>query len=61
MQNGKDYYSNILFSYFNNMLNLAKGLNQNKSNIKNLLYLLTGKIFLGPEEMIAKLKKDYPS
>lgn len=61
MQNGKDYFFNILFSNFNNVLNLAKGLNQNEPNIKNLLYLLTGKIFLGPEEMIAKLEKDYPS
>ena len=61
MQNGNDYFFNILFSNFNNVLNLAKGLNQNEPNIKNLLYLLTGKIFLGPEEMIAKLEKDYPS
>lgn len=61
MQNGNDYFFNILFSNFNNVLNLAKGLNQNEANIKNLLYLLTGKIFLGPEEMIAKLEKAYPS
>lgn len=61
MQNGNDYFFNILFSNFNNVLNLAKGLNHNEPNIKNLLYLLTGKIFLGPEEMIAKLEKDYPS
>lgn len=61
MQNGNDYFFNILFSNFNNVRNLAKGLNQNEPNIKNLLYLLTGKIFLGPEEMIAKLEKDYPS
>lgn len=61
MQNGNDYFFNILFSNFNNVLNLAKGLNQNEANIKNLLYLLTGKIFLGPEEMITKLEKVYPS
>lgn len=61
MQNGNDYFFNILFINFNNVLNLAKGLNQNEANIKNLLYLLTGKIFLGPEEMIAKLEKAYPS
>ena len=43
------------------MLNLAKEINQNEPHIKNLLYLLTDKIFLGSDEMIRKLEKAFPS
>ena len=59
--NGKDYYFNTLFDNFNNVLNLAKEINQNEPHIKNLLYLLTDKIFLGSDEMIRKLEKAFPS
>ena len=59
--NGKDYFFNTLFDNFNNVLNLAKEINQNEPHIKNLLYLLTDKIFLGSDEMIRKLEKAFPS
>jgi hypothetical protein len=59
--NGKDYFFNTLFDNFNNVLNLAKEIKQNEPHIKNLLYLLTDKIFLGSNEMIAKLEKAFPS
>lgn len=59
--NGKEYFFNTLFDNFNNVLNLAKAINQNEPHIKNLLYLLTDKIFLGSDEMIRKLEKAFPS
>ena len=59
--NDKEYFFNILFDNFNNVLNLAKAMNQDQPHIKNLLYLLTAKIFLGREEMIVKLEKAFPS
>ena len=59
--NGKEYFFNTLFDNFNNVLNLAKEINQNEPHIKNLLYLLTDKIFLGSDEMIRKLEKAFPS
>ena len=59
--NDKEYFFNILFDNFNNVLNLAKEMNQDQPHIKNLLYLLTAKIFLGTEEMILKLEKAFPS
>ena len=39
--NDKEYFFNTLFDNFNNVLNLAKEINQNEPHIKNLLYLLT--------------------
>ena len=57
----KEYFFNTLFDNFNNVLNLAKEINQNEPHIKNLLYLLTDKIFLGSDEMIRKLEKAFPS
>ena len=59
--NGKEYFFNTLFDNFNNVLNLAKAINQNEPHIKNLLYILTDKIFLGSDEMIRKLEKAFPS
>ena len=59
--NDKEYFFNILFDNFNNVLNLTKAMNQDQPHIKNLLYLLTAKIFLGREEMIVKLEKAFPS
>lgn len=59
--NDKEYFFNTLFDNFNNLLNLAKAINQNEPHIKNLLYLLTDKIFLGSDEMIRKLEKAFPS
>lgn len=59
--NDKEYFFNTLFDNFNNVLNLAKEINQNEPHIKNLLYLLTDKIFLGSDEMIRKLEKTFPS
>lgn len=59
--NDKEYFFNTLFDNFNNVLNLAKEINQNEPHIKNLLYLLTDKIFLGSDEMIRKLEKAFPS
>lgn len=54
------YYFNILFNYFMNILNLAKEISSEEPQIKNLLYYLSGKIFLGPEEIISKLENTYP-
>ena len=59
--NDKEYFFNTLFDNFNNLLNLAKAINQNEPHIKNLLYLLTDKIFLASDEMIRKLEKAFPS
>lgn len=55
------YFYNILYNNFNVILNIAKGINTNEPQVKNLLYLLTIKIFMGPDEFITKLEKDYPS
>ena len=59
--NDKEYFFNTLFDNFNNVLNLIKSIKQNEPHIKNLLYILTDKIFLGSNEMIAKLEKTFPS
>ena len=59
--NDKEYFFFFFFDNFNNVLNLAKEINQNEPHIKNLLYLLTDKIFLGSDEMIRKLEKAFPS
>jgi hypothetical protein len=59
--NGNEYFLNILFDNFNNVLNLAKSIDQNEPHIKSLLYFLTDKIFLGSDQMISKLDKAFPS
>ena len=59
--NDKEYFFNTLFDNFNNVLNLIKSIKQNEPHIKNLLYILTDKIFLGSDEMIRKLEKAFPS
>ena len=59
--NGNEYFLNILFDNFNNVLNLAKEIKQNEPHIKSLLYFLTDKIFLGSDQMISKLDKAFPS
>ena len=53
-------YFNILFNNFGNILNLALSINKEEAKIKNLLYYLSSKIFLGNKEIISKLEKTYP-
>lgn len=55
------YYFDILFNYFINILNLAKTISNEEPQIKNLLYYLLTKIFLGPKEIISKLEYTYPT
>ena len=58
-ENGS-YYYDILFENFDNVLKLAQAVDANEPHLKNLLYLLTKKIFLAPEELIYKLEKKFP-
>lgn len=55
------HYFDILFNYFINILNLAKTISNEEPQIKNLLYYLLTKIFLGPKEIISKLEYTYPT
>lgn len=55
------YCFDILFNYFINILNLAKTISNEEPQIKNLLYYLLTKIFLGPKEIISKLEYTYPT
>ena len=58
--NESEYFFDILFSYFNNILDFIKGINPEESQVKNLLYLLTDKIFLASDDTISKIEKNYP-
>ena len=54
------YYYNILFENFDKVLKLAQAINSDEPQVKNLLYFLSIKIFLAPEEFIYKLEKSFP-
>ena len=60
LKNENGYYFDILYQYFNNILDIIKSFNQDEPQLKNLLYLLTGKIFLASDKIISKIEKDYP-
>lgn len=61
LKNENDYYFNILFDYFTNILNLAYSISPEEPQVKNLLYLLSSKLFLTTDEIISKLEKTFPS
>jgi hypothetical protein len=61
LKNENDYYFNILFDYFTNILNLAYSISPEEPQVKNLLYLLSNKLFLTTDEIISKLEKSFPS
>ena len=54
------YYYNILFDNFDKILKLTQAINSEETQIKNLLYLLSMKIFLASDEIISKIEKNYP-
>lgn len=54
------YYYNILYENFDKVLKLAQAINSEDPQVKNLLYLLSSKIFLASEEIISKLEKNFP-
>ena len=62
--NKKEHINNfcqILFEYFNQVLNLAKNISNYEPKLKNLLYILSNKIFLGSNDIINQLEKYYPN
>ena len=64
IKNQKDLtnFFNIYFNYFDNLLSLAKSISNNEPKIKNMLYMLTDKIFfIASEDMIMQLEKFYPN
>jgi hypothetical protein len=54
------YYYNILFDNFDKILKLTQAINSEETQVKNLLYLLSMKIFLASDEIISKIEKNYP-
>jgi hypothetical protein len=54
-------FFDILFNFFGNILNLAMTVSSDEPQIKNLLYYLSSKIFLGKIEIISKLENTYPT
>ena len=54
------FFFNILYQCFNNILDIIKNINPEEPQVKNLLFLLTGKIFLASDEIISKFEKNYP-
>lgn len=54
-------FCQILFEYFNQVLNLAKNISNSELILKNLLYRLSNKIFLGSNDIIIQLEKYYPN
>ena len=64
IKNQKDLtnFFNIYFNCFDNLLSLAKSISNNEPKIKNMLYMLTDKIFfIASEDMIMQLEKFYPN
>lgn len=51
----------LLFNFFGNILNLAMTVSSDEPQIKNLLYYLSSKIFLGKIAIISKLENTYPT
>ena len=60
IRNENGFYFNILYEYFNIVLYLANKITPDEPQIKNLLYLLSSKIFLASDEIISNLEKKYP-
>ena len=54
-------FCQILFEYFPQILNLAKNISNDDPKLKNLLYILSNRIFAGPDELIKQLEKIYPN
>ena len=54
-------FCQILFEYLNQVLNLAKNISNSEPKLKNILYLLSNKIFLGSNDIIIQLEKYYPN
>ena len=61
IKNEQEYYFNILFNNFDNILKLVASIDQNEPQIKNLLYLLSSKIFLASDKYTSELEKNFPS
>ena len=54
-------FCQILFEYFPQILNLAKNISNDDPKLKNLLYILSNRIFAGPDDLIKQLEKIYPN
>ena len=54
-------FCQILFEYFPQILNLAKNISNDDPKLKNLLYILSNRIFAGPDALIKQLEKIYPN
>ena len=59
-ENTNNYFQ-ILFEYFNSLLNLAKNISNEEPKIKNILYILSNKIFSSSKDIIIQLEKLYPN
>ena len=60
IKNENEFYFNILYENFNIVLYIAQKITPDEPQIKNLLYLLSSKIFLASDEIILNLEKKYP-
>ena len=60
LKNENSFFFNLLYQYFNEILNVIKSISPEEPKVKNLLFLLTGKIFLASDEIISKIEKNYP-
>ena len=54
-------FCQILFEYFPQILNLAKNISNDDPKLKNLLYILSNRIFAGPDDLIKQSEKIYPN
>jgi hypothetical protein len=61
-QKEQNNFFNIYFNFFCNLLSLAKSISNNETKVKNMLYILTDKIFfIATDDMIMQLEKFYPN
>ena len=61
-QKEQNNFFNIYFNFFGNLLSLAKSISNNETKVKNMLYILTDKIFfIATDNMIMQLEKFYPN
>ncbi len=60
LKNENSFFFNLLYQYFNDLLNVIKNISPEEPQVKNLLFLLTAKIFLASDEIISKIEKTYP-
>ena len=61
-QKEQNNFFNIYFNFFGNLLSLAKSISNNETKVKNMLYILTDKIFfIATDDMIMQLEKFYPN